>query len=121
MRRRFGAGDEAMAVERSRSLEFNQPGVDAGAPDITLDWKATSLPVVEFNAFWPEDVVGNVMLKTPALYELLGNSLLDPISEDEVTHSLKARAEWIEDRNLVAAGEIPDRAEMVSLLTKTQS
>lgn len=107
-----------MHVERTG--EFNPQMPVSTAVDVTFDWKARAGYEGDFNPFWPE-VLMSLNLKTPALYELLRNAVLELPREEDLTHAVKAQGEWTLVENVVTAEEMPELTQMVSLLLKTQS
>ena len=91
-----------MEVERvdpfNRQVEVITPG------GVNFDWKIGSADNVHFNAFFPVTLL-NLNLKTPSLYEVMGNSMMELRRADENVHGMKVQTETVASEN-VLKGEI---------------
>jgi hypothetical protein len=95
------------------SVEFNPFRQVSGAEDVTFFWKASAGGPVEWNPFWPSPVLRGLNLKTPVLYDHLGNTPWKSPSEADLTHDFKAQPEEIPVMNVLASGEGSDTTQIL--------
>lgn len=107
-----------MQIERAEEFNLHTP-VNA-AVDVAFYWKASARVEGGFNAFWPE-LLTRLNRKTSALYELLGNTMLELPRPEDLTHTVKVQGEWTLIENVVEAEEMSELTQRPSLLAKTES
>lgn len=101
---------------QEQSVVFNQQQVLSAGEDVTFEWKGGAGYEGDFNAFYPE-VLANLNLKSPALYEFLWNTAAALPTGEEIFHTVKASGERFPEVNTLAE-ELPQAEEMFAFLCK---
>jgi hypothetical protein len=98
-----------------RMVAFNQQQ-EFGAVDVNFGWKGGVEYKGDFNAFYPEVLVG-LNFKTPALYELLWNSVAALPEKEDIFHTMKVTGDLLPEVNVLEE-ELPHAEEILTFLSK---